>query len=102
MRGGIKGFGLEFEYGFGHFDVWTMIIKKTMKIEMLQIKRCKLEQPVDGNASSIKPKRRRMDGNRPTDTPGNIGVLVISTFEFVYAFSAFGLFSFAIVPLSTI
>ena len=49
-----------------------MIIKRTMKIEMPQIKRCKLEQPDDDDDSSLKPKRRRIDGNRPTDSPGNV------------------------------
>ncbi|WKA05812.1 hypothetical protein VitviT2T_023751 [Vitis vinifera] len=49
-----------------------MIIKRTMKIEMPQIKRCKLEQPGDDVASLIKPKKRRIDGNGPADTPGNV------------------------------
>ena len=36
-------FMLEFECGFHRFDLWKIIIKGTMKIEMPQIKRCKLE-----------------------------------------------------------
>lgn len=52
--------------------MWKMIIKRTMKIEMPQIKRCKLEQPGDDVASLIKPKKRRIDGNGPADTPGNV------------------------------
>lgn len=63
---------MEFECGFGSFDVWKMIIKRTMKIEMPQIKRCKLEQPIDDDASSIKHKRRRIDGNLSTGTPANV------------------------------
>lgn len=61
-----------FECGFCGFDVWKMIIKRTMKIEMPQIKRCKLEQPDDDDALTIKPKKRRIGGNPSTDTRGNI------------------------------
>ncbi|KAL6322145.1 hypothetical protein AAG906_005085 [Vitis piasezkii] len=49
-----------------------MIIKRTMKIEMPQIKRCKLEQPGDDVASLIKPKKRRIDGMEDSIVAGSL------------------------------
>ena len=72
-------FGLEFECGFGHFDVLKMIMKRTMKTEMLQIKRCKLKQ---------------------FDEDDTIGISVISIFGFASLFSVFRLFSFETVSSS--
>ena len=42
--------------GFGHFDVWKMI-KRTMKIEIAQIKRGKLEQSNNNDTIGLTLRR---------------------------------------------
>ena len=69
------GFGIDIDISFSHFDVWKMI-KRTMKIEIPQIKRCKLEQSNDNDT---------------------ICISAISTFGSVCTLLVFGFFSFEIV-----
>ena len=71
------GFGIGIGISFCHFDVWKMI-KRTMKIEIPQIKRCKLEQ---------------------FDDDDTISISAISVFKFVSMLSELRFFSFEIVSL---